>query len=41
MALTSFRFAHLDWRKLHPQIAAWHAGFAQRPSVKATEPADD
>jgi len=41
LSYLDFRFSHLDWRKTHPQIAAWHAGFAQRPSVKATEPVDD
>jgi glutathione S-transferase len=41
LSYLDFRFAHLDWRKLHPQIAAWHASFAERPSVKATEPVDD
>ena len=40
LSYLDFRFSHLDWRKTHPQIA-WHAGFAQRPSVKATEPVDD
>jgi glutathione S-transferase len=41
LSYLDFRFSDLDWRKMHPQIAAWHAGFAQRPSVKATEPVDD
>ena len=41
LSYLDFRFAHLDWRKLHPQIAGWHANFAQRPSAKATEPVDD
>jgi glutathione S-transferase len=36
-----FRYAGEDWRKDHPQIAAWHALFAQRPSVRATELIDD
>jgi glutathione S-transferase len=36
-----FRFAAGDWRGGHPRIAAWHATFAQRPSVRATEPIDD
>ena len=30
-----------DWRKGHPHIASWHATFAARPSVRATEPVDD
>jgi glutathione S-transferase len=41
LSYLDFRFAHLDWRKRHPQITAWHASFAQRPSAKATEPVDD
>ena len=41
LSYLDFRFAQLDWRKLHPQIATWHASFAQRPSVKATDPVDD
>src|SRR5580698_6466802 len=36
-----FRYADEDWRKDHPRIAAWHAAFAARPSVRATEPVDD
>ncbi len=36
-----FRFAAEDWRKGHPRIARWHATFAQRRSVQATEPVDD
>ena len=35
-----FRFAELDWRDGHPKLAAWHAGFAQRPSMRATVIAD-
>ena len=41
LSYLDFRFPHLLWRDGHPQIAAWHASFAQRPSVKATEPMDD
>src|SRR6516164_5501502 len=26
LSYLDFRFSHLDWRKTHPQIAAWHAG---------------
>jgi glutathione S-transferase len=36
-----FRFASEDWRGGHPRIAAWHAAFAARRSVRATEPIDD
>jgi glutathione S-transferase len=36
-----FRFAAEDWRKLHPNLAAWHGDFCQRNSVKATEFRDD
>ena len=33
--------ADLDWRKDHPQIAAWHKTFCERPSARATEARDD
>ncbi|MGH6674543.1 MAG: glutathione S-transferase family protein [Xanthobacteraceae bacterium] len=36
-----FRFAEENWRKDHSRLAAWHATFAARPSVRATEPIDD
>jgi len=36
-----FRFATEGWRAEHPQLAAWHAMFAARPSARATEPIDD
>jgi glutathione S-transferase len=35
-----FRLGHLDWRAGHPQLAAWEAAFAKRPSMVATFPAD-
>ena len=41
LSYLDFRFAHDDWRRRHPRIAAWHAEFATRPSVRATEPVDD
>jgi glutathione S-transferase len=41
LSYLDFRYADEDWRKDHPRIAAWHAGFAKRPSVQATEPVDD
>jgi glutathione S-transferase len=36
-----FRYAEEDWRNAHQRLAAWHATFAARPSVRATEPVDD
>jgi len=33
-----FRLADRDWRHDRPQLAAWYAQFAQRESVRATEP---
>jgi glutathione S-transferase len=41
LSYLDFRYAEEDWRKDHPRIAAWHATFAARPSVRATEPVDD
>ena len=41
LSYLDFRYADEDWRKDHPRIAAWHAGFAARPSMRATEPVDD
>jgi glutathione S-transferase len=41
LSYLDFRFADDDWRGRHPRIAAWHADFAARPSVRATEPIDD
>jgi glutathione S-transferase len=41
LSYLDFRYADEDWRKDHPRIADWHAGFAARPSVRATEPVDD
>jgi glutathione S-transferase len=35
-----FRYPERDWRGARPAIAAWHADFATRPSVVATEPVD-
>ena len=29
------RFADLGWRDRHPAVAAWYAGFSQRPSLQA------
>ncbi|MDA8049379.1 MAG: hypothetical protein M0002_05125 [Rhodospirillales bacterium] len=36
-----FRFAAESWRDRCPALARWHAGFAARASVRATEPNDD
>jgi len=41
LSYLDFRYADEDWREPHPRIAAWHATFAARPSVRATEPVDD
>jgi glutathione S-transferase len=41
LSYLDFRFANDDWRSGHPRIAAWHTGFAARPSVRATDPIDD
>lgn len=36
-----FRFAFLNWRDGHSALAAWHAEFLDRPSVKANPVVDD
>jgi glutathione S-transferase len=41
LSYLDFRYADENWRKGHPGIADWHATFATRPSVRATEPVDD
>lgn len=41
LSYLDFRYADEDWRQDHPHIASWHATFAARPSVRATEPVDD
>ncbi|HEX6959899.1 MAG TPA: glutathione S-transferase [Ferrovibrio sp.] len=33
-----FRYADMNWRKDHPQTAAWAAKFFERPALKATIP---
>jgi glutathione S-transferase len=40
LAYVDFRFADENWRSGRPQLAAWYAAFAQRPSMTATEHAD-
>jgi glutathione S-transferase len=41
LAYLDFRFADNPWRKGHPRLATWHATFAVRSAVRATEPVDD
>jgi len=41
LAYLDFRFAEQNWRQGHPRLAAWHAGFADRPAVRATAHVDD
>jgi glutathione S-transferase len=41
LSYLDFRYADEDWRKGHHRAAAWHADFAARPSVRATDPVDD
>lgn len=40
LSYIDFRFDYLDWRKGRDALARWHAGFAARPSARATEPVD-
>jgi glutathione S-transferase len=37
LSYADFRFSDLNWRCDRPRIAAWHAAFSARPSVRATE----
>ena len=41
LSYLDFRFADRQWRQDHPRLARWHATFAARASVRATEPVDD
>jgi glutathione S-transferase len=41
LAYLDFRFAELEWRKGHPALADWHAGFNARPAVQANPVVDD
>jgi glutathione S-transferase len=41
LSYLDFRYADESWREGHPRLAAWHATFGARPSVRATEPVDD
>ncbi len=36
LAYLDFRFGWLEWRTGRPALAAWHAEFSDRPSVRAT-----
>jgi glutathione S-transferase len=40
LAHLDFRFAEDGWRDRRPKLAAWHARFAERPSMQATTPQD-
>ena len=35
-----FRYANKDWRAVYPNLAAWFSTFADRPSMKATQPSE-
>ena len=35
LSYLDFRFVDLGWRGGYPQIAAWHASFAERPSAES------
>lgn len=41
LSYADFRFAEIEWRKGRPRLAGWHAGFAERPSARATEAVND
>lgn len=38
LSYLDFRHGTREWREDHPALAAWHAGFADRPSMRATSP---
>jgi glutathione S-transferase len=40
LAHLDFRFAEDGWRDQRPKLAEWHARFAERPSMRATEHQD-
>jgi glutathione S-transferase len=40
LSYLDYRFTDLDWRSPHPQLAAWHTQFSQRPSMLGTAPDD-
>ncbi|MGV8985518.1 MAG: glutathione S-transferase [Cypionkella sp.] len=39
LSYLDFRHAARNWRDGHPKLAAWEAGFAQRPAMQSTVPA--
>jgi len=41
LSYLDFRYVDDDWRKGHLHLANWHASFAARPSVRATQLIDD
>jgi glutathione S-transferase len=41
LSYLDFRYAEENWRKGHLHLANWHASFAARTSVRATQPVDD
>jgi len=41
LSYIDFRFPGDAWRETHPQLAAWHATLAARPSFRLTEAVDD
>ena len=41
LGYVDFRFASDAWREGRPRLAAWHAGFAERPSVRAVPLRDE
>jgi glutathione S-transferase len=38
LSYLDFRFSDEDWRVERPRLAAWHEGFASRPSMRETRP---
>jgi glutathione S-transferase len=38
LSYLDFRHGARNWREGRPQLAAWEAGFAQRPAMQATRP---
>ena len=41
LSYLDFRFSDMAWREERARLAAWHAGFDARPSVRANLPVDD
>ncbi len=40
LGYADYRFESFDWRSAAPELAKWYAQMRERPSVKATEPAE-